>query len=162
MKKLMSIILCMIVAFSLSAHAGMTQAQARTLYPDAPYLLSEIDPNFYCFELVTEIETLAMYIMESNVSLAILNKNSGAIWSSVIPDSDLRTDGYLKEGDDYVPPKSGQYFLAGTGYGGVERQYYDASLDRFCSLLQFGYMYTETHSIVESTWYSKRELVNFL
>ena len=60
MKKLISIILCMIVAFSLSAHAGMTQAEARTLYPDAPYQLSEVNENYYGFTLVNQIDTLAM------------------------------------------------------------------------------------------------------
>ena len=127
MKKFISIFLCMIVALSLSAHVGMIEADARTLYPEAPYQLSEVNENYYGFTLVNQIDTLAMYIMEDTVSLAILNKVSGAIWSSVIPDYELSADGYL----DREPPKSGQYWENIQTENGVVRKYYDATLDRF-------------------------------
>ncbi|MBE5818307.1 MAG: hypothetical protein E7312_04535, partial [Clostridiales bacterium] len=154
MKKFISIFLCMIVAFSLSAHVGMIEAEARTLYPDAPYLLSEVDENYYGFTLVNQIDTLAMYIMEDTVSLAILNKVSGAIWSSVIPDHELEIDGY----NDREPPKSGQYWENIMTENGVVRKYYDATLDRFKSLVQINYIFIDMPSLLENQWFSHREL----
>ena len=155
MKKIISILLCLIVALSFSANIGMTKAEALTLYPDAPLLLSEVDPNYYNFELVTEIDTLALYIMEETVSLAILNKKSGAIWSSVISEHDLREDGYY----DVAPPSSGQYWENIMTENGVVRKYYDSRFDRFTSLVQIGYIFIDMPSLTESQWYSRRELI---
>ena len=76
MKKIISVLLCLIVALSFNVSITMTKAEALTLYPEAPLNLIDVDANYYGFELVTEIDTLALYIQEQTVSLAILNKKT--------------------------------------------------------------------------------------
>lgn len=99
MKRIINILLCTAVIFSLLAgvNCNATTANAATengaAYPEAPLFLSEIDADYWGFELVAETENLALYVTEVSVNIAVLNKNSGMIWSSLVKESLLEEEG---------------------------------------------------------------------
>lgn len=99
MKRIINILLCTAVIFSLFAgvNCNVTTANAATkdeaAYPEAPLFLNEIDADYWGFELVAETENLALYVTEVSVNIAVLNKNSGMIWSSLVKESLLEEEG---------------------------------------------------------------------
>lgn len=99
MKRIISILLCTVLSISLFAGINCSKitAEAATndeaLYPEAPLFLSDIDADYWDFELVSETENLALYLTETNVNIAVLNKKSGMIWSSLVKESLLEEEG---------------------------------------------------------------------
>lgn len=151
MKRIICMILAVVVSVGLCLNVGISGAYADTkdsmAYPEAPLFLETVNKNYYDFKLVAETEKLAMYIMEANVSLAILNKESGTIWASTVNDSDLKKDGYL---DSKI---EGSMIEVSTGKA------YDDSLDKFRSLFVFYSNDRQTNSLLTSTWYSAMDFV---
>lgn len=153
MKKVISIILTAVVSLGLCFNIGIAGAYADTksakAYPEAPLLLETIDQNYYGFKCVAETENLAMYIMESNVSLAILNKVSGVIWGSTVSDEVLREDGYLVDGE----------VITGGSYKYPTGEIYNSKLDKFRSMFVAYGASSEKASLVESSYYNAMDFV---
>ncbi len=96
MKKIISIILCTLMAVSLFSGINTVKANADTsdlMYPEAPLYLNDIDGEYLGFQKAAETELLAMYFIDSTVNMAILNKKTGMIWSSLVKDSFLDEHG---------------------------------------------------------------------
>lgn len=152
-RRIIGIVLTAVLSLGLFFNIGIAGAYADTkaakIYPEAPLLLESINPNYYGFKKIAETENLAMYVMEANVSLAILNKVSGTIWGSTVSDAVLKEDGYLIE-DEVV--SSGAYKDA------VTDEYYNSKLDKFRSIFVVYGATNERPSLVESSYYSALEL----
>lgn len=151
MKRIVCILLTAVISFGLCINIGVAGAYADTddtmAYPEAPLLLESIDKNYYGFKLVAQTEKLAMYLMEANVSLALLNKESGTIWASTINDGVLEKDGYIGDSSS----AKGDLLNADTG------EVYDGSLDKFRSLFVFYSNDRQNASLVTSSWYSAED-----
>lgn len=155
MKKIIGIVLTAVLSLSMFFNIGVAGAYADTkeskAYSEAPLLLETIDSNYYGFKKIAETDNLAMYIMEANVSLAILSKTSGTIWASTVNDNELKTDGYLAA--DGSAPTAGAYVRDDNG------EYYDSSLDKFRSIFTLYSVKIESSaSLSEATWYSAMDL----
>ena len=102
MKRIISILLCTLITISLFTYSGVniSTANAATddeyMYPEAPLFLEDIDADYWGFELVSESDKLALYVIESTVNIAVLNKKSGMIWSSLITETAFETEGENK------------------------------------------------------------------
>ena len=102
MKRIISILLCTVLAVSLFSgmNCSIDTANAATndeaAYPEAPLFLEEVDSDYWGFELVSESENLALYVIDASVNIAVLNKKSGMIWSSLVKESLLDEEGENK------------------------------------------------------------------
>ncbi len=87
MKKIFSLIISVVMAFSLLLGMGVTASAANNsgkAYQTAPYYLEEVDGNYYGFIWVSETDELALYVSEKTANIAVLVKNTGEIWSSLV------------------------------------------------------------------------------
>ncbi len=150
MKRIIGFILCTVMFLGLSLNISIVGACADTndmAYPDAPLYLETVDPNYYGFNLVAETDKLALYIVEQYVNLAVLNKESGVIWSSQVPDPVLKQDGY----DPDAPGDNTSQLL----YPGTEIPY-NAATERFRSIFMITAASGREFSLKETAWYSSR------
>lgn len=150
MKRIICVILTAVISLGLFVNIGTAGAYADTddtmAYPEAPLLLETVDKNYYDFKLVAQTEKIAMYLMEANVSLAILNKESGTIWASTVGDDVLDKDGYLES-----TGSTGSHINVETG------EKYDNRLDKFRSLFVFYTNDKKSESMITKSWYSAED-----
>ena len=124
MKRIISILLSTFIVLSLfvGTNINVSVANAQTgdelAYPEAPLFLGDIDSNYVGFELVSETDNLALYVIESTVNIAVLNKKTGMIWSSLVTEERILADGEKVTESRFYSILSVEDLSASTGGAG--------------------------------------------